>query len=227
MPSVAGKLFVIEGTDGSGKSTQFRLLCDALKARGVAHREIAFPRYDEESSALVRMYLSGRFGSHPDDVGPYAASAFFAVDRYASYKTDWMDDYQAGVPILCDRYTTSNAVHQAAKLAGERREEYLRWAFDFEYRLLGLPEPTEVFFLDMPADAAFELLHRRQGDAGDIHERDREYLIRCRQNALDICRRSGWTTVPCAQGGRPLEPAAISRVIVEKVMQSLAQGTEK
>lgn len=227
MPRVAGKLFVIEGTDGSGKSTQFRLLCSALKERGIAHREVVFPRYGEESSALLRMYLEGRFGSRPDDVGPYAASTFFAVDRYASYKTDWMDDYRAGVPILCDRYTTSNAIHQAAKLAGQEREEYLRWIFDFEYRLLGLPEPTEVFFLDMPAEIAFELLRRRQGEAGDIHERDHQYLIRCRQNALDICCGSGWTAVPCAQNGRPLEPAAISRVIVEKVMQSLAQITEK
>ena len=128
---MAGKLFVIEGTDGSGKSTQFRLLCDALTGRGIRHREIVFPRYSEESSALVRQYLGGKFGSHPDDVGPYAASTFYAVDRYASYKTDWMDDYKAGVPILCDRYTTSNAIHQAAKLRGTEREEYLRWLFDF------------------------------------------------------------------------------------------------
>ena len=115
---VAGKLFVIEGTDGSGKSTQFQLLRKALTEWGVRHRAITFPRYNEESSAPVRLYLSGRLGLHPDDVGPYAASSFFAIDRYISYRTDWMRDYLAGVPILCDRYTTSNAVHQAAKLSG-------------------------------------------------------------------------------------------------------------
>ncbi len=221
---MAGKLFVIEGTDGSGKSTQFRLLCDALTARGIRHREIVFPRYGEESSALVRQYLSGQFGSRPDDVGPYAASTFYAVDRYASYKTDWMDDYRAGVPILCDRYTTSNAIHQAAKLRGAEREEYLRWLFDFEYRLLGLPEPTEVFFLDMPAEATFALLHKRQGEGGDIHETDHEYLARCRQSALAVCRSCGWTAVACAPDGNPLKPEQISGIIVKKVLEALETG---
>ena len=154
---VAGKLFVIEGTDGSGKSTQFALLCRALSDRGVRFRAVTFPRYSEDSSVPVRLYLSGKLGERPDDVGPYAASSFFAIDRYISYKTDWMRDYQAGVPILCDRYTTSNAVHQAAKLSGDERDRYLDWLFDYEYRLLGIPAPDEVFFLDMPSELALDL----------------------------------------------------------------------
>ncbi len=223
MSGVAGKLFVIEGTDGSGKSTQFQLLCRAMTEAGIHHREVVFPRYAEESSALVRMYLGGKFGSRPDDVGPYAASTFYAVDRYASYKTDWQADYQAGVPVLCDRYTTSNAVHQAAKLQGDEREQYLRWLFDFEYRLLGLPEPDEVFFLDMPAQKALELLHRRQGDAGDIHETDHEYLARCRDSALGLCARCGWTRIDCAPSGTPRSPEDISADIVRRVMRALGR----
>lgn len=224
---VAGKLFVIEGTDGSGKSTQFQLLCKALTKRGVRHRAITFPRYNEESSVPVRLYLSGRLGTHPDDVGPYAASSFFAIDRYISYKTDWMRDYLAGVPILCDRYTTSNAVHQAAKLSGQERDRYLDWLFDYEYRLLGLPAPTKVLFLDMPSELALELLRRRQGEAGDIHEKDHDYLSRCRESALYVCRRCGWTAIPCAAQGRPLAPEQISAQIVEQISRLLSGQTEQ
>lgn len=218
---VAGKLFVIEGTDGSGKSTQFQLLCRALTERGIVHREITFPRYSEESSAPLRIYLSGQLGQHPDDVGPYAASSFFAVDRYISYKSDWMQDYQNGVPILCDRYTTSNAIHQAAKLSGQERDRYLDWLFDYEYHLLGLPAPTEVLFLDMPTDIALELLRKRQGETGDIHETDHDYLARCRESALYVCRRCGWTAIPCAPQGRPLTLEEISAHIVDRVMSLL------
>ena len=127
-----GKLLVLEGTDASGKSTQFERLCQALDERNISYRRLVFPRYQEESSALIRMYLNGQFGSHPDDVNAYTASTFFAVDRYASYQTEWKDYYENGGLILADRYTTSNAVHQASKLEGEEQENYLNWLFDFE-----------------------------------------------------------------------------------------------
>ena len=223
---VAGKLFVIEGTDGSGKSTQFALLCRALSDRGVRFRAVTFPRYSEDSSVPVRLYLSGKLGERPDDVGPYAASSFFAIDRYISYKTDWMRDYQAGVPILCDRYTTSNAVHQAAKLSGDERDRYLDWLFDYEYRLLGIPAPDEVFFLDMPSELALDLLHRRQGENGDIHEKDPAYLSRCRESALYVCRRFGWTAVPCAAQGKLLPPEQIGAQIAERVLRRLEAREE-
>lgn len=197
-----GKLFVLEGTDGSGKSTQFRMACDALHEKGIAFQKVTFPRYQEESSALLRMYLRGDFGEHPEDVNPYAASTFYAVDRYASYRTDWKDAYAQGVPIFCDRYTTSNAVHQASKLPEDETIPFCDWLFHFEYDLLGLPRPSKVIFLDMPSELSFRLLSERQGETGDIHELDHAYLAECRKRALKLCEHYDWVRIPCGENGR-------------------------
>ena len=147
---MAGRLIVFEGTDGSGKSTQFHLACQALKAAGREFRTCVYPQYQEESSALIRMYLGGKFGTHPSDVNAYAASTFFAVDRYAGYKQHWGSHYENGGLMLLDRYTTSNAVHQSSKLSPAEREAFFRWLADFEYGALGLPAPDLVLWLDMP-----------------------------------------------------------------------------
>ena len=140
-----GRLFVLEGLDGSGKATQAKLLADHLAGSGRRVMEVTFPDYESDSSALVKMYLSGQFGSRPDDVNPYAASSFYAVDRYASYKTKWGSFYEAGGIVIADRYTTSNAVHQCSKLPPDQWDGFLRWAFEYEYQLLGLPAPDAVF----------------------------------------------------------------------------------
>ena len=145
-----GKLIVFEGTDGSGKSTQFRMLCERMEREGRPFRRLIFPQYQEPSSALLKMYLNGEFGSHPSDVNPYAASTFYAVDRYASWKKVWGDYYRGGGLVLSDRYTTSNAVHQASKLPEAEWEGFFRWLFDFECGKLGLPLPDLVVYLDMP-----------------------------------------------------------------------------
>ena len=139
-------LIVIEGTDGSGKSTQAQLTYEAIVAAGADVKRLTFPRYKDDSSMLVRMYLRGDFGTHPEDVNPYAASTFYAADRYASFKTDWQKDWEQGKVIFCDRYTTSNAVHQSSKLPEEQLEPFTEWLFDYEYNLLGLPAPTCVIF---------------------------------------------------------------------------------
>lgn len=204
-----GKLFVFEGTDGSGKSTQFRMACDALRAKGVTFRQVTFPRYEEESSALLRMYLRGDFGKNPGDVNPYAASTFFAVDRYASFRTEWRDDYERGVPILCDRYTTSNAVHQASKLPEGETISFAEWLFHFEFDLLALPKPSRVLYFDMPSELSFRLLTERQGASGDIHELDHAYLAECRKRALKLCDTFGWTRISCGGGGEPRTEQAI------------------
>lgn len=195
-----GRLIVLEGTDGSGKSTQFAKLCQRVQAEGIAFRRLVFPQYQEESSALLRMYLRGEFGKRPEDVNAYAASSFYAVDRYASWKKVWQQDYLAGGLMLADRYTTSNAVHQAVKCAPQERESFLRWLDDFEHDKLGLPRPDLVLYLDMPTQRAVELLRRREADThtkADIHELDTGYLAACRDSALEAARLLGWKVVPC------------------------------
>ena len=198
-----GKLIVFEGTDGSGKSTQFRRLCQRLEEEKIPFQRLIFPQYDQPSSALIRMYLGGEFGCHPSDVNAYAASTFYAVDRYASWKKVWGDDYRNGGLILADRYTTSNAVHQAAKLPAEEREEFWRWLEDLEYGKLGLPRPDVVFYMDMPTEKAVELLRSRESAThtkGDIHEVDTAYLQMCRQTALHAAGCCGWEKVACVDG---------------------------
>ena len=199
-----GKLIVLEGIDGSGKSSQYKRLCERMENDAIAYNHIVFPRYNKESSALIRMYLAGDFGAHPDDVNPYAASSFYAVDRYASYKTKWGSFYEAGGIVIADRYTTSNAVHQCSKLPPEQWDDFLRWAFDYEYRLLGLPAPDAVVYLQVdPAVSQKLMTGRYHGDESrkDVHEKDIEYLARSRRAAEYCAAHLGWATVHCTENG--------------------------
>lgn len=200
-----GKLIVIEGTDGSGKSTQFRLLSQRLEQENITFKHLVFPRYSEESSALIRMYLGGQFGSNPSDVNAYAASSFYAVDRYASYKMDWGSYYEDGGLILSDRYTTSNAVHQASKEPVESRKDFLTWLYDFEYNKLGLPQPDLILYLDVPTDFTEKLMRGREADTGttaDIHEKDTAYLAICRETGREAAKHYGWTVISCVKDGQ-------------------------
>ena len=199
---MAGKLIVFEGTDGSGKSTQFGRFCRRLEEAGKPFQRLVFPQYQEPSSALIRMYLGGEFGAHPGDVNPYAASAFYAVDRYASWKKVWGEWYQCGGLVLADRYTTSNAVHQACKLPEAQWEGFFRWPEDFEFDKLGLPRPDAVVYLDMPTQQSVALLRAREAathTAADIHEVDSDYLALCRRTALRAADCLGWHKVACTQ----------------------------
>ncbi len=199
-----GKLIVMEGTDGSGKSTQFRRLTQRLTEQGLRFEHIVFPQYSQPSSALIRMYLSGEFGSAPGDVNAYAASAFYAVDRYASYKKGWGDFYRSGGLVLSDRYTTSNAVHQTVKLPPEAQPEFLKWLDDFEYNRLGLPRPDLTLYLDVPTDFTCRLMRRREEEThtqADIHEQDLAYLSACRQAGRAAAAFYGWTVISCVRDG--------------------------
>ena len=199
-----GKLIVIEGTDGSGKSTQFRLMSERLNRDGVDFKHIVFPRYDQESSALIRMYLGGQFGDKPGDVNAYAASAFYAVDRFASYKMDWGKWYEDGGVILSDRYTTSNAVHQTSKLPENERQKYLHWLYEFEYDKLGLPSPDLTIYLDVPTDFTEKMMRKREQDTNtqaDIHEKDTQYLATCRETGRAAAEYYGWTVIHCVKDG--------------------------
>ena len=120
-----GKLIVFEGTDGSGKTTQTKLICQRLEREGIAYREIDFPRYGNPFAEPAKRYLEGDLGKTAGEVNAYAASMLFAVDRYASYRQDWGAFYQEGGLIVANRYTTSNAVHQASKLPPQERKAFL------------------------------------------------------------------------------------------------------
>lgn len=200
-----GKLIVFEGTDGSGKSTQFSLLCRRLEARKVAFKHLVFPQYSEESSALIRMYLGGEFGKKPADVNAYAASTFYAVDRYAGYMKTWREFYANGGLILSDRYTSSNAVHQAAKEPDDKREEFFRWLYEFEHVHLELPVPDLVLYLDVPTDLTEQMMRKREemtNTHADIHEQNMEYLRSCRKTGLEAAKYFGWHIIDCADGGK-------------------------
>ena len=215
-----GRLIVFEGTDGSGKATQSRLLCEHLRRDGVYLENINFPRYGKPSAAMVQEYLDGNLGKHPGDVNAYAASMFYAMDRFASYKQDWGEFYDNGGLIVADRYTTSNAVHQASKLPDEERNVYLDWLFDTEYRLFGLPKPDLVIYLDMPTEITERMMRQREQNTGthaDIHEQDAAYLARCRANAAEVVKTCGWTVIHCAQGDAPRTPEDIHGQVLETV----------
>lgn len=219
-----GKLIVIEGTDGSGKSTQFRLLSQHLEEENIAFKHLVFPRYQEESSALIRMYLGGQFGSNPSDVNAYAASSFYAVDRYASYKMDWGQWYEQGGLVLSDRYTTSNAVHQASKEPEDKRQDFLGWLYDFEYGKLGLPQPDLVIYLDMPTDFTEKLMRSREqktGTTADIHEKDLAYLATCRETGRYAANFYGWNVINCVENGQMRSIEDIHQEIYSKVKACL------
>lgn len=215
-----GRLVVLDGLDGSGKSTQFERLGEYMLTHGIHYKSISFPDYAQPSSALVKMYLGGEFGSSPDDVNAYAASSFYAVDRYASYKKFWQADYEAGALILAARYTTSNAIHQMSKLPRDQWDAYLDWLETYEYGLLGLPRPDQVIFLDMPLEVAQALLAGRysgDGSRKDIHERDLHYLKKCRESALYAAGKRGWSVVSCASADKPLPPDEITKELLHLI----------
>lgn len=199
-----GKLIVLEGIDGSGKSAQYRRLCERLEKDKIAYNHIVFPRYDKESSALIRLYLGGAFGTKPGDVNAYTASAFYAVDRFASYRDDWGKVYEDGGLILSDRYTTSNAVHQGSKLQDEELPAFFSWLADFEYGKMGLPEPDLVIYLDVDLETSRRRMRRREEKThthADIHEQDSDYLARCLRTADMACEHYGWTRIPFLRDG--------------------------
>ncbi len=219
-----GRLVVLDGLDGSGKSTQLDRLQEYFTQNHINYRQISFPDYGQPSSALVSMYLRGEFGDAADAVNAYAASSFYAVDRYASYKKFWEEDYQAGRLILAARYTTSNAIHQMGKLPREEWDAYLAWLQDYEYGLLGLPRPDRVIFLDMPLEISQRLLSSRyEGDETkkDIHERDLRYLQTCRESALYAAEKMGWSLVSCGENGQPLPIDTISERLIALVTEGM------
>lgn len=223
-------LIVIEGLDGSGKGTQSELLFQALSARSGSVRKITFPDYASPSSSLVKMYLGGEFGKDPEDVNAYAASSFYAVDRYASFKKDWQEDYLRGVTILADRYTTSNQVFQLGKLPRDQWEGYLSWLEDLEYEKLCLPRPDLVICLEMPVEVSQKLLSvRYHGDDGkrDIHENHLDFLRECAVSAKFAAERLGWSVIHCGENGQPRPVEDIHREVLALALKAIENENRK
>lgn len=221
-----GKLLVLEGLDGSGKSTQMGLLEQKLQAREIPYERIKAPDYSSPSSALVTMYLNGEFGSHPNDVNAYAASTFYAADRYACFRTKWNQAYSDGTFVIADRYTTSNAIFQMPKLDRELWDSYLSWLDDFEYKKLALPRPSLVIYLDVPVEISQKLLEKRyaaDGGKKDVHEQDLEYQMQCREAASYAAKSCGWKIVPCAERGNLRNAEDISNDIFDLVSAGLTK----
>lgn len=198
-----GKLIVIEGVDGSGKETQSKALAKHLTEDGRQVLSLSYPRYDQDSSAMVRHYLAGDFGKCPGDVSPYVASTFYAADRYASYQQEMRAHLEAGGVVIADRYTTANMVHQAGKLVDPvEREAFLNWLYDYEFNLLGLPEPARVFFLDIPPKVSQKLIADRSNKITgkkqkDIHESDPNHLLAAYNNAIELTEKYHWIRIHC------------------------------
>ena len=197
-----GKLIVIEGLDGSGKATQTDLLYKKLTEKGVPCTKISFPNYADNTSAPIKMYLSGQLGSL-GDVGAYGGSILYTVDRYGSYLKNWKKDYNEGKVILCDRYTTSNIPHQMSKLPEEEWESFIDWLYDLEFNKVGIPAPDEVIYLDVLPEVSRKLLAKRYNNdesKKDIHESNFEYLLKCRKAALFGAKKLNWNMVSCCDG---------------------------
>lgn len=224
-----GKLFVIEGTDGSGKQTQFNLLKEHLTKEGIKYKTVSFPNYDSPSSSLVKMYLSGEFGENAKEISPYVASTFYAADRYATFQKEFKKYYEDGGIILADRYTTANMIHQAGKIMDkDERKKYLEWLFDFEFNLYKLPIPTKVFFLNMPTEKAQELIKNRENKFShnsekDIHERDAKHLLDAYNAACDLAKEYNWNEVKCVKDDKIRTREDIHNEIYSSVIKELQQ----
>lgn len=218
------KLIIIEGLDGSGKSTQIKLLEEYLKSNEIIYKKIKLPDYDSPSSTLVKMYLGGEFGSSADDVNAYAAGAFYAVDRYASFNLGWKKDYESGTLIIADRYATSNSIYQMEKIEESKWDEYLEWSEDFEYNKLSIPRPDCVIYLDMPVEISQRLMTSRyNGDENkkDVHEVNVDFLNKCRKSALYTAEKQGWKVIECSNGKEPYSVDEIHKKIVDIVKEEL------
>lgn len=216
-----GKLIVVEGLDGSGKSTQTQELFKELYDQGRNVRLISFPNYQSKTGELVAMYLNGEYGNSADSVNAYAASTFYAIDRYSSYVKGWKEFYAENDSIvIASRYTTANAIHQLAKLEREEWDSYLTWLYDFEFKKLGLPKPDKVLFLDVRPDLTQALIEKRTEQTGqqkDIHEKDMEFVLKCYKAANYSCDKLSWTKIECYNDDEILSVEDIKAKLIEEV----------
>ena len=217
-----GKFVVIEGTDGSGKKTQTKLLESRLENEGFGTKVIDFPRYGEKSCYFVEKYLQGGFGGS-NDVGPKKASLFYALDRLDHSKQikDWL---QEGKVVIGDRYTTSNMGHQTGKIEkDEDKDNFLEWVSELEYDICGNPVPDIVVLLVVSPEISFKMVGERKeakdtiGTKRDIHELDFDHMKRAYDAYLYVAKKFGWIIIDCAPTGEILSREEIHNLVWEKV----------
>lgn len=232
MRCIMGILLTIEGGDGSGKATQTELLKQRLEQDGYAVTAVSFPNYESEAAAPIKMYLRGEFGDHPEDVSPYVASTFYGIDRFASFRKEWEENYKKGHIILADRYTTSNMVHQMIKFNDVlQRQEFLTWLEDLEFQKFRLPRPNGVILLDMPLQLSLDLMrqrtHKTGGETGDIHERDTEHLNKVHNVYDELVERYGWNRINCADTDMKLRSITDIHEEIYVIARQIIESTNK
>ncbi len=204
----------IEGTDGSGKATQSKILYDYLCAKGYKCKLISFPNYESKSSGAVKMYLNGELGNNYDLNG-YQVSSLYAVDRFVTMKN--IDVAKLDYLIL-DRYTPSNMIHQSTRIIDRvELDDFLEWVADYEYDRLGLPRPDLTIFLDVPVDISIQFARNRNslknGEKKDILEGDEAHLISAYHNAKYIANKFNWIRIECAKNGEIMTVENIASMI--------------
>lgn len=212
-------LINIEGTDGCGKKTQTDLLYNYLTSIGKKCIKISFPNYESESSALVKMFLGGEFGSDPNVIDAYQASAFYAVDRVATMEKIDVNKYDY---VIFDRYTPSNMIHQSARVKSEEElTNLISWIDDFEFNKMRLPRPDKILFLDVPVEISLKLANARQelknGQAHDIFEEDKNHMQMAYNNAKQVAKMFNWTVIDCVKDNKIKTIDEIHKEILTKL----------
>ena len=220
-----GIFIVIDGTDGSGKATQTKLLMEKIEQTGRQVKMIDFPQYGQKSAGLIEEYLNGKYGS-ANEVGPYRASIFYACDRYvaSSQINKWLDE---GNIVISNRYVSSNMGHQAGKISDlQERDKFLEWLFELEYNLFGIPKPDLNILLYLPPEKGQELVdnkgHRDYvgGQKRDIHEADLEHLKNAAEAYRYVADKYNWITIDCAPNNELLSIDKINDLLWQEIKKN-------
>ncbi|HEV8601442.1 MAG TPA: deoxynucleoside kinase [Patescibacteria group bacterium] len=221
-----GKIIVIDGTDGSGKATQAKLLVAKLKRRRIPVATLDFPHYESFTGKLVARYLKNEFGR----ISPYLASLLYAINRY-EYKNQILDWIKAGKVIILNRYVSANQIHQAAHLGSKKaKQEFVDWVAKLEFQVMGMPSPSLTLFLNLPVEISYQLIKKKNkqsrkyisGVKRDILESDLEHQKEALKQAFVLLRgEQNWKKIDCVKNGKLLSKPKIADLIWQEVSKQL------